>query len=133
MVFAGDEIGLEGVLGEDSRRPMPWDSPTSWDSSTLSVYAALTRLRRTHEALRRGGLRWAHVSDDALVFLREHPSGSVVVSARRAAGGPVSVGPLALSSGECLLTSADAAPLVADGDHVVVPASLGPSFSVYAL
>src|SRR3546814_3184256 len=23
MIFAGDEIGLEGVLGEDSRRPMP--------------------------------------------------------------------------------------------------------------
>ena len=24
MIFAGDEIGLEGVNGEDSRRPMPW-------------------------------------------------------------------------------------------------------------
>jgi len=24
MVFAGDELGLEGVNGEDARRPMPW-------------------------------------------------------------------------------------------------------------
>ncbi|MEU0486176.1 glycoside hydrolase family 13 protein, partial [Streptosporangium sp. NPDC006013] len=27
MVFAGDEIGLEGAWGEDSRRTMPWDRP----------------------------------------------------------------------------------------------------------
>ncbi|MEP6813987.1 MAG: alpha-amylase family glycosyl hydrolase, partial [Marmoricola sp.] len=26
MVFAGDELGLEGVDGEDSRRTMPWAS-----------------------------------------------------------------------------------------------------------
>ena len=25
MVFAGDEIGLDGLWGEDARRPMPWD------------------------------------------------------------------------------------------------------------
>ena len=27
MLFAGDEIGLEGVNGEDARRPFPWDDP----------------------------------------------------------------------------------------------------------
>ena len=25
MVFAGDELGLEGEWGEDARRTMPWD------------------------------------------------------------------------------------------------------------
>ncbi len=28
MVFAGDEIGLEGEWGEDARRTMPWDRST---------------------------------------------------------------------------------------------------------
>ena len=27
MVFAGDELGLEGDWGEDARRTMPWDAP----------------------------------------------------------------------------------------------------------
>lgn len=86
MVFAGDEIGLEGVLGEDSRRPMPWDRRSEWDHETLATYGELAALRREHVALRRGGLRWAHVSDDAVAFLREHPDGSVLVAVRRAAG-----------------------------------------------
>ena len=89
MLFAGDEIGLEGVLGEDSRRPFPWQHPEAWDEQTLATYAALARLRHEHEALRRGGLRWAHVDDDALVFLREHPAGSALVAVRRAAGAPI--------------------------------------------
>lgn len=83
MVFAGDELGLEGVNGEDARRPMPWDSPAG---PTLEVYAALARLRREHVGLRRGGLRWVHVDDDQLVFLREHPEESLLVAARRAPG-----------------------------------------------
>jgi len=86
MVFAGDEIGLEGVAGEDSRRPMPWQHPDTWDHTTLATYGALARARAEHVALRRGGLRWAHVDDDTLMFLREHPEGSVLVCARRAAG-----------------------------------------------
>jgi alpha-glucosidase len=35
-VFAGQELGLEGVNGEDSRRPMPWNRPDSWDAATLA-------------------------------------------------------------------------------------------------
>ncbi|MCY7395947.1 MAG: hypothetical protein LH468_07300 [Nocardioides sp.] len=54
MVVAGDEIGLEGVLGEDSRRPMPWHRPQSWDHTTLASYAALARARADHPALRSG-------------------------------------------------------------------------------
>ena len=86
MVFAGDELGLEGVTGEDARRTMPWQKKR-WDR-TLDVYADLAALRRDHVALRRGGLRWAHVDDDQLVFRREHPEGSVQVAARRSAGRP---------------------------------------------
>lgn len=86
MVFAGDEIGLEGVLGEDGRRPMPWAHRERWDTTTLEVYGALARLRREHPALIEGGLRWAYADDDALAYLREHPDGSLLIVARRTAG-----------------------------------------------
>ena len=86
MVFAGDEIGLEGVNGEDARRPMPWHRPEAWDHETLATYVALAAARRDHVALRRGGLRWAHVGDDTLAFLREHPG-------RRAGRRPRAPGP----------------------------------------
>ncbi|WP_295656839.1 glycoside hydrolase family 13 protein [uncultured Nocardioides sp.] len=87
MIFAGDEIGLEGVLGEDARRPMPWHRRSEWDDATLATYSALTAVRREQPALREGGLRWVHVDDDTLCYLREHEAGSVLVTARRA-GGP---------------------------------------------
>jgi alpha-glucosidase len=99
MVFAGDEIGLEGVLGEDSRRPMPWHRRDEWDHATLATYSSLARVRRSHAALRRGGLRWAHVDDDTLVYVREHLDGDVLVCARRAAGGPVALTAGALGAG----------------------------------
>ncbi|MFL6171980.1 MAG: glycoside hydrolase family 13 protein, partial [Marmoricola sp.] len=72
MVFAGDELGLEGVDGEDSRRTMPWDDPTAFSTRTSTVYAALAKLRTDHVALRRGSLRWVHVGADEVAFLREH-------------------------------------------------------------
>lgn len=83
MVFAGDELGLEGVDGEDGRRTMPWQSQDTWDRTTLDLYGALARLRRSEPALRRGGLRWLAVEDDAVAFAREHPDGDVLVVAWR--------------------------------------------------
>jgi len=136
MVFAGDEIGLEGVLGEDSRRTMTWDRPEAWDRETLAHYRTLARLRREHVALRRGGLRWAHVSADALVFLREHPAGSVLVCARRASGPEIRLPAAGLgstgpgSNGGTALLGPD---LAYDGDDVVLPATDGPAFSLHAL
>jgi alpha-glucosidase len=84
MVFAGDELGLEGVDGEDSRRTMPWQDRDSWDTTTMDAYAALAGLRREQVALRRGGLRWLRVAEDDLAYLREHPDGTVLVTVARA-------------------------------------------------
>ena len=135
MLFAGDEIGLEGVNGEDARRPFPWAHPEAWDDATLAAYAGLARLRHDHEALRRGGLRWAHVSDDLLVFLREHPAGSVLVAARRAAAPAVALeaGPLGFGDGTLLLTTGADGDLAEAGGLVTVPATDGPSFAVWTL
>ncbi|MDQ4054819.1 MAG: glycoside hydrolase family 13 protein [Actinomycetota bacterium] len=103
MVFAGDELGLDGVNGEDARRPMPWHRPETWDHDTLATYTSLAAARRDHIALRRGGLRWAYVDDDTLAFLREHPEETLLVVARRAPGAPLD---LPLELGAPILTTA---------------------------
>lgn len=135
MLFAGDEIGLEGVLGEDARRPFPWGDPEAWDDDTLATYAGLARLRHTTEALRRGGLRWAHVDDDTLVFLREHPEGSVLVAARRAAAASVDLdaGRMGFADGSLLLTTGTDTDLVERDGVVTLPATAGPALSVWAI
>ncbi|MFT4083553.1 MAG: glycoside hydrolase family 13 protein [Nocardioides sp.] len=138
MVFAGDELGLEGVNGEDGRRPMPWARRAEWDTDTLAAYGRLARLRREHPALIEGGLRWAYVDDDTLVYLREHPDGTLLVAVRRAAGPAVELeAPLLELAGADLLlatepgvAAADAA-LRSDEETVLVPAADGPGCWVW--
>jgi alpha-glucosidase len=87
MVFAGDEFGLTGTNGEESRTPMPWRK----DVKTLGWYGELLALRRKHPALRGGGLRFAHVDADAIAFWRETADERLLVLARRAPGAPVPI------------------------------------------
>jgi alpha-glucosidase len=129
MIFAGDELGLEGVNGEDSRRPMPWHRPETWDRATLERYRALLAVRAGSAALRRGGLRWAHVDDDALCFLRETADERMLVLARRAAGTPVRLSGLGAASAENVYGGATV-PCV-DGS-VVLPAD-GPTLQVWTI
>jgi alpha-glucosidase len=70
-IFAGDEIGLEGSWGEDARRTINWNDQSGWDIEFFSQVKELVRLRRSHDALINGGLRWVAVADDYLVYLRE--------------------------------------------------------------
>jgi alpha-glucosidase len=83
VVFAGDEFGLEGFNGEDSRTPMPWDARQRIRRDLRSVYAALGRLRKEMPALTEGGVRWLHAQGDALVFVRETTQSSVLVFVAR--------------------------------------------------
>lgn len=96
VVFAGDEYGLEGRNGEESRVPMPWDRPADRDERTLATYRGLAALRRSSRALREGGLRWLVVADDALAFVRETADERVLVLLARApwSGARVPVGDL---------------------------------------
>ena len=82
LVWAGDEFGLEGEDGEHSRTPIPWDDVDA-AASTIDLYAALIRMRLEHVALTDGGLRCLHASEDLIVYVREHESGSVLVAAAR--------------------------------------------------
>ncbi|MEY4348176.1 MAG: hypothetical protein RIS43_595 [Actinomycetota bacterium] len=83
MIFAGDEIGAEGLWGEDSRTTFPWDNKESWDMETFSVYKDLIALRKSREALIEGGLRWIHVEDDLVVYLRESKNETLLIAAAR--------------------------------------------------
>jgi alpha-glucosidase len=84
-IFAGDEIGLEGSSGEDSRRTMNWDDQSSWDLDFLGEIKELISIRKKHDALVNGGLRWVLVEDDCLAFLRESKKETILVFISRKA------------------------------------------------
>jgi alpha-glucosidase len=132
MVFAGDEIGLEGVTGEDSRRTMPWHRRDEWDTDTLAAYSHLARLRRSYGALRHGGLRWAHVDDDTIAFVRELDGQRLLVVARRAGGDAFTL-PTADRATHLLGTEPGGADLDGPGGEVVVPAAPGARLDVWRL
>jgi alpha-glucosidase len=96
MVFAGDELGLEGGWGEDGRRTMPWGRPETWDDGLLGTYRRLITLRRSSPALQRGGLREAQVGADAIAYLREHEGERLLCLAARAEHDPVRLSLVAL-------------------------------------
>ncbi|WP_431872656.1 glycoside hydrolase family 13 protein [Nocardiopsis eucommiae] len=70
FVFAGDEIGLEGRDGENSRRTMPWHRPQDWDQRVLDSHRRLLALHRDLPALQEGGLRWLDAGEHHMTFLR---------------------------------------------------------------
>ena len=87
VVFAGDEFGLEGVDGENSRSPLPWDALAELDSlasERVALYSELIALRRGHPALNGGGIRWLYASDDVLAYIRESSDESILLVAARA-------------------------------------------------
>lgn len=79
FVFAGDEIGMEGVDGENARRPMPWHRPEAWDTGTMEAYTRLLALRRELPALQTGGLRWLDAGPHHMTFLRSLEGRTVLV------------------------------------------------------
>jgi alpha-glucosidase len=89
MLFMGDELGLEGRWGEDARRPIPWDA--QWDATLLDAYRRLISLRRSSDALSRGGIRYVHASDEAVVYLRETRRERLLCLAARADHAPIRV------------------------------------------
>jgi alpha-glucosidase len=118
MVFAGDELGLEGEWGEDARRTMPWGEPLP---PLYEQYRRLIALRRSSEPLARGGLRYAYVDEDVIAYVRETRAERLLCLASRAPHEPVR---LPLRVEETLYGDEP------DGDRF--PAD-GPSFHVWRL
>lgn len=127
VVWAGDEFALTGIDGEASRTPIPW-SDADEASDTIDLYARLIGLRREHQALNDGGLRWVHVGDDALAYVRESADATLLMVAAR---GDVDVtlpahtipeGDIVSLFGELVLER--------EGDGIRITGS-GPAFSVW--
>jgi alpha-glucosidase len=123
MLFAGDELGMEGEWGEDARRTIQWDTPLP---PLFDEYRRLIALRRTHEALARGGLRYAYVDADVIAYLRETRDERLLCLASRDEHAPVR---LPLAERLETLYGADAE---RDGADVLLPAA-GPAFHVWRL
>jgi len=119
MVFAGDELGLEGAWGEDARRTIPWDRPDTWDTTLLDAYKRLIALRRSSDALARGSIRYAYVDDDVIAYMRETRDERLLCLASRAPHDPIR---LPFTSLETLYGD--------DAEGGLLPAD-GPSFHIW--
>ena len=136
VVFAGDEFGLIGVDGEQSRTPIPWKSVGDPEvAETIDLYRSLIGLRTGHPAARAalngGGMRWLHVGDDALAYLRESADGSVLVFAARA-GETVTLSRQAFRGADAAELLFGRAELTASAESIRL-VSDGPSFTVWAV
>ncbi len=132
VVYAGDEFGLEAVDGEMSRTPIPWarrDEPEIRER--IALYRELIGLRRAHPALSTGGLRWLHVDERSVVFVRESADECVLVVAAR--GGADATVPAALvpGAGAARALYGDAELTVGD-DEIRITAD-GTAFAAWAL
>jgi len=71
--------------GEDSRRTINWENQSSWDTTFLNEVKKLISIRKQHDALINGGLRWILVEDDCIAFLRESKKETLLVFISRGA------------------------------------------------
>lgn len=129
MLWAGDEIGQEGVNGEDGRRPFPWHDTGQWDTHRLATNRTLFAARAQSPALRHGGLRWIAMSDDAISFLREAPEERVLIHAAR--GGHVPVRLRTAVVGRELIGLGSTTDIHADADDTITLPADGPAFSMW--
>lgn len=84
-IFAGDELGIEGSWGEDSRRTINWEDRSGWDIEFLEMTKTLVHIRRHQDALINGGLRWIAIEENYLIYLRESSKQSLLVLISRGA------------------------------------------------
>lgn len=67
-IYYGDEVGMEGFEDPFNRQTYPWGHE---DPELLDWYRSLGRLRRKHQALRRGSIRYVQGKGPLLAFCRE--------------------------------------------------------------
>ncbi|MFM1951095.1 MAG: hypothetical protein RL418_782, partial [Actinomycetota bacterium] len=100
MIFAGDEFGLDGWNGENSRTPLPWNGEREFDATMIETYSRLSKIRKDHKALVDGSMRWLYTSDEAMAFIRENKTESILVIASRGRDRHIEIPKDALSQAE---------------------------------
>ena len=78
-IFYGGELGLDGVLEDEYRRPMPWENG---NQDLRDFFRRAIHLRRELPALRRGNFRVISAKADSglLVFSRQFENQTVTVA-----------------------------------------------------
>jgi hypothetical protein len=86
MIYAGDEIGLDGAGIPENRAPLPAESLWSAGERDLARHVGdLARLRARHPALQRGSLQTLVATNDVWVFARVVWKEVLVVALHRGA------------------------------------------------
>jgi alpha-glucosidase len=62
---------------------MPWNAERETDPHMIETYAKLSQLRKRHRGLAEGSMRWLYASKEAIAFVRESKTESVLVIASR--------------------------------------------------
>lgn len=75
-IFYGDELGVQGVLENDYRAPMPWGRA---NTSLRDFFKSVISLRKGSAALRRGSFRLLRADGMLLVFQRQYEAQTVTV------------------------------------------------------
>lgn len=133
VVFAGDEFGLTGADGEASRTPMPWGTESEPEvAERLRLYRDAIALRRAHPVLATGGLRWLHVDDDTVVFVREAADECVLVVASKGDADAVIPAGALPDAHAAEAVFGDATLAVATDGSVLLSAD-GPAFAAWTL
>ncbi|MCM1143821.1 MAG: alpha amylase N-terminal ig-like domain-containing protein [Blautia sp.] len=78
-VFYGDEKGIDGILEEEYRAPMPWEKE---EDALLAFYKKAIGLRREYAALRQGGYRTiqAQKGSRLYIYARETDSDTIMIA-----------------------------------------------------
>ncbi len=108
----------------------PGITRSDWDNDRFAINQALFAARAGNVALRRGGLRWLAVQDDAITFLRESPEQTVLVHAARAPHDPVTIPAWVL--GERLVGLAGTADRRPESSGEYVLPADGPAISLWS-
>ena len=66
-IFAGDEMGVQGIGNLDNRKPMPWDDP---DNELLEFFKIIGAIRRKEDFMYEAELKVHDVNVNYMAFER---------------------------------------------------------------
>ncbi len=76
LIYYGDEIGLEGDVDPDNRRPFKWDEI---DKEELKMIKELGQLRSAYQPLKKGDIIPIIFDDRVLAFIRRYRTEEIIV------------------------------------------------------
>lgn len=77
-IFYGDELGIEGILEEEYRHPMPWGR----EDTLFGFYQKAIALRKSEPALRQGEYRtlYARKNDNLYIYERAYENDNIMIA-----------------------------------------------------